>query len=117
MKRLSGIQAPAVAGVVREETSTRAIAEIKNCIYDGADMIFVHIGKRMRGPAGREVGKIKNVTLENITADGPYEEYEIMPRNYFSFKDNDTLQNPWIFGVEESFDDTHSETQQKVIGR
>lgn len=43
--------------------------------------IFVHIGKRMRGPQGRTVGEIKNITLENISADGPYEPYETMPWN------------------------------------
>ena len=34
--------------------------------------LFIHIGKRMRGPQGRDIGKIRNVTLENITAEGPY---------------------------------------------
>ena len=70
--------------------------------------IFVHVGKRMRGPEGRAVGKIKNITLENITAEGPYEPYEIIAWNYFSYKDGDTLQKPWVFGVAESFDDTKS---------
>ena len=39
MVKLSDITAPAVAGVVREATIRAAIAEIKNCMYDGADMI------------------------------------------------------------------------------
>ncbi len=43
MKRLSGLQAPAVAGVIREKTAASAIAEIKNCLYDGADMIDLHL--------------------------------------------------------------------------
>ena len=43
MKKLSGISAPAIAGVIREKTSTAAIAEIKNCMYDGADMIDLHL--------------------------------------------------------------------------
>ena len=68
--------------------------------------IFVHIGKRMRGPAGREVGKIKNITLENITAEGPYEPYKIMAWNYFSYKENDFYQDPKVFGMAESFDGT-----------
>lgn len=68
--------------------------------------LFVHVGKRMRGPQGREVGRIRNILLENITADGPYEEYEIMPWNYDSFKANDTVQNPKVFGIAESFDGT-----------
>lgn len=43
MKKLSKITAPAVAGVVREKTKNAAIAEIKNCMYDGADMIDLHL--------------------------------------------------------------------------
>ena len=41
--RLSQIPAPAVAGCVRERTARAAIAEIKNCYYDGADMIDLHL--------------------------------------------------------------------------
>ncbi len=43
MKRLSVLQAPALAGVIREQTAARAVAEIKNCVYDGADMIDLHL--------------------------------------------------------------------------
>lgn len=40
---LSRLPAPVLAGVVREETTNAAIAEIKNCLYDGADMIDLHM--------------------------------------------------------------------------
>lgn len=70
--------------------------------------LFIHVGKRMRGPAGRDIGRIRNVTIENVTAVGPYEPYEVVAWNYFSFKDNDNYQYPWIFGKAESFDDTMS---------
>lgn len=43
MKRLSSLLAPAVAGVVREKNVRSAIAEIRNCQYNGADMIDLHI--------------------------------------------------------------------------
>jgi len=43
MKKLSEITAPAIAGVIREKTERSAIAEIKNCRYDGADMIDLHL--------------------------------------------------------------------------
>ena len=43
MRRLSELQAPALAGVIREETAIKAIAEIKNCFYDGANMIDLHM--------------------------------------------------------------------------
>lgn len=43
MKRLSNLLTPALAGVVREKTAKKAIAEINNCMYDGADMIDLHM--------------------------------------------------------------------------
>jgi hypothetical protein len=43
MKKLSNLQAPAIAGVVREKTIRSAIAEIKNSTYSGADMIDLHM--------------------------------------------------------------------------
>ena len=43
MGRLSGIPAPAIAGVVRETGIRSAIAAIKNCVYSGADMIDLHL--------------------------------------------------------------------------
>ena len=43
MKKLSMIPAPALAGVIREKTRNQAIAEIKNCLYHGADMIDLHM--------------------------------------------------------------------------
>ena len=101
--RITGISIESVDGAIVDGITIRNVK-----MTNVNAPIFIHIGKRMRGPAGRAVGKIRNVLLENITADGPYEEYEIMPWNYFSYKDNDTLQKPWIFGVAESFDDTKS---------
>lgn len=43
MKKISEINSPALAGVVREKNVCAAVAEIKNCMYDGADMIDLHI--------------------------------------------------------------------------
>lgn len=43
MKKISQIISPALAGVIREKTARSAIAKIKNCIYDGADMIDLHM--------------------------------------------------------------------------
>lgn len=42
-QKLSQILAPAIAGVIRERNVRCAIAEIKNCTYDGADMIDLHM--------------------------------------------------------------------------
>ena len=43
MKKISQIISPALAGVIREKTARSTIAKIKNCIYDGADMIDLHM--------------------------------------------------------------------------
>ncbi len=42
-QKLSQLSAPALAGVVREKSKLGAIAEIKNCLYDGATMIDLHL--------------------------------------------------------------------------
>ena len=42
-QKLSQLTAPALAGVVKVPGVGEAIAEIKNCIYDGADMIDLHM--------------------------------------------------------------------------
>ena len=99
--RITGISIESVDGAIVDGVTIRNV-KMQNVNAP----IFVHVGKRMRGPSGRAIGKIKNVTLENITASGPYEEYEVMPWNYFSYKANDTRQNPKVFGIAESFDGT-----------
>ncbi len=101
--RICGIAIESVDGAILDNITVRNV-KMRNV----NSPIFVHVGKRMRGPEGRAIGKIRNVTLENITAEGPYEPYEIIEWNYFSFKEKDTLQLPWVFGVAESFDDTKS---------
>ena len=99
--RITGISIESVDGAIVDGVTIRNVT-----MTNVNAPIFVHIGKRMRGPEGRAVGKIKNVTLENITADGPYEPYEIMAWNYFSYKANDFYQDPKVFGIAESFDGT-----------
>ncbi|MBE5783803.1 MAG: type I 3-dehydroquinate dehydratase [Clostridiales bacterium] len=42
-KILSQLPAPVIAGVVREKNVRSAIAEIRNCLYDGAAMIDLHM--------------------------------------------------------------------------
>ena len=42
-QKLSQLNAPALAGVVKEKSTKAAIAEINNCVYDGADMIDLHL--------------------------------------------------------------------------
>ncbi len=47
---------------------------------------------------------VYNVVDFGAVADGPYEEYEIVPWNYFSYKAGDIKQNPKAFGLAEGFD-------------
>lgn len=100
--------------IVDTRISAIAIESVDGAIIDnltikGVKMVnvnaplFIHIGKRMRGPAGREIGHIRNVTIEDMTVDGPYEPYNAPAWNYTGFKDNDFHQYPWIFsGVNEN---------------
>ena len=88
--RITGIAIESVDGAVLDGITIRNV-RMQNV---GAPL-FVHVGMRMRGPEGRELGWIRNVTLENITAVGPYEPYEIIAWNYVSFIANDVYQEPW----------------------
>ncbi len=42
-KTFAKLPSPVLAGVVREQTAQECIAEIKNCMYDGAGMIDLHL--------------------------------------------------------------------------
>lgn len=43
MKKLSVLPSPVLAGVIHEKTAKACIAEIANCMYDGAGMIDLHM--------------------------------------------------------------------------
>lgn len=90
--RISAIAIESVDGAIIDDLT---IQNVKMVNVNAP--LFIHIGKRMRGPAGLEIGQIKNVTLENITVDGPYEPYNIPAAHYFAYKANDFRQYPWIF--------------------
>ena len=100
--RMCGIAIESVDGAVIDGVSIRNV-QMKNVNVP----LFIHLGKRMRGPVGREIGEIKNVVIENVTAQGPYEPYEVVAWNYASYIRNDFYQEPWVFGKAESFDDTN----------
>lgn len=61
--------------------------------------IFIHLGKRMRGPKGREIGRIRNVLIENVEASGPYGPYEIVPCYYPYYKAYDWWQDPKVYAT------------------
>lgn len=94
-----------------------AVESVDGAIVDGIKIsdvtmknvgtpIFVHLGERLRGPKGTEIGEIKNVTFENIKAEGPYKPYEAIFWGYASFKENDRIQAPWKLGAGEGFNDS-----------
>lgn len=90
--RISGISVESVDGAHINNILFRNI-KMTNC----GGPFFVHIGRRMRGPKGREIGTIKNVTLENITVTGPYVAYPIIALNHMSYVAKDEYQYPWAF--------------------
>lgn len=92
--RITGIAIESVDGAIIDGITIKNV-KMKNV---GAPL-FIHVGKRMRGPAGREIGEIRNVTIENMVAEGPYEPYEIVAWNYESYCAGDTLQYPWEMGA------------------
>ena len=97
--RITGIAIESVDGAIIDGVTIKNVQ-----MTNVGSPLFIHVGRRMRGPKGRELGWIRNVTIENLTAEGPYEPYEIIAWNYFSFKDNDTMQYPWIFGKAEGLE-------------
>ena len=105
--RITGIAIESVDGAIIDRLTLRNI-RMKNT----NGHLFIHLGNRMRGPEGREVGEIRNIILENITAEGPYEPYMCIPANYFDYKDNDYLQYPWIFSTTKNKDE-----KLKITGR
>ncbi len=90
--RITGIAIESVDGAIIDGITIRNV-NMKNVNAP----IFIHIGKRLRGPEGRPIGRIRNVTLENITATGPYHEYEIIETYYKTYKLNDKIQYPWVY--------------------
>ena len=90
--RITGIAIESVDGAIIDGIT------IRNVTMENVNApLFIHLGTRMRGPKGREIGRIRNVTIENVTASGPYHEYEIIETYYRSYKMNDPIQYPWVF--------------------
>lgn len=90
--RISGIALESVDGALIENVTFKNV-EMEN--VNGP--IFIHIGRRMRGPEYLEIGQIRNITLENITVKGPYVPYDILPCYYWTWQQNDFRQYPWHY--------------------
>ena len=78
--RISGLAIESVDGAIIDGITVKNV-QMKNVNAP----IFIHVGRRMRGPKGRAIGSIKNVLLENITVTGPYEPYDVIVSNYNTF--------------------------------
>ena len=102
--RICGIAIESVDGAIIDGITIKNI-EMKNVNAP----IFIHLGKRMRGPEGSKIGEIKNILLENIKAEGPYRAYDIIAWNYDSYMNNDFRQYPWNFDGKADFDYTKIE--------
>lgn len=92
--RITGIAIESVDGAVIDGITIKNV-RMRNV---GAPL-FIHLGNRMRGPKDRTVGRIENILLENIVAEGPFEPYECIEWRYSSFVMKDTVQYPWQMGV------------------
>ena len=95
--------------VVDTRITAIAIESVDGAMIDGLTLkniriqnagapIFIHTGARMRGPAGVPIGHIRNVTLENVTAEGPYRPWEAIEWNYKTFVAGEKVQAPWNGG-------------------
>lgn len=96
--RITGISIESVDGAVIDNVN---ISNIKMRNVNAP--LFIHLGKRLRGPDGIKVGSISNITIDNIKATGPYKPYKIIEWNYDSFLKKDKKQNPKLFGKAEGF--------------
>ncbi len=90
--RISGIAVETVDGALIENVRIKNI-KMKNVNAP----LFFHVGTRMRAPAYYPLGQMRNITIENVTATGPYVPYEIVPAYYKWWLVNDRKQYPWYY--------------------
>ncbi len=99
--RLAGIALESVDG-----SNIKDICFANISMTNVATPFFVHIGKRLRGPLGTQIGSISSVVFDNITVCGPYKPYKTIAWNYASFVDGDDYQEPWNIGIAEGLDNS-----------
>lgn len=110
--RIAGIAIESVDGAVIDGLVIRRVSMV-----NVNAPLFIHLGQRMRGPAGRAIGAIRNVLLEDVSADGPYEEYNVIAWNYDTFKKRDFHQKPWCFlAPEDATPDSDWQMTSNVCG-
>ena len=115
--RLAGIAIESVDGAVIKNIK---ISDVK--MKNVSTPLFIFLGDRMRAPAGTPIGKIKDITIENVTATGPYIPYSTIPLNYYAFIAKSDIQYPWLsvldFSPEdiETKKDEYWQTTSNVMG-
>lgn len=87
--RLSGIALEIADGGTMENIGVCNIT-MKNV----GTPIFIVLCNRGRGPKGTDIGYIKNIQLSNITATGPYEEWEACVHDFYH---PETSQIPQVY--------------------
>ena len=91
--RIAGFAIESVDGGIIDNINIKNINMTNiNCPF------FIYLGERMRGPEWLTIGQIKNINIENVKVRGPYRTYKTIAWNYISFKANDFVQNPHVFG-------------------
>ena len=91
--RISGLAIESVDGGIIDNIQVKNINMTNvNCPF------FFYLGDRLRGPEESKIGQIKNIKIENVKVRGPYRTYKTIAWNYISYKANDFVQNPHIFG-------------------
>ena len=87
--RYSGIALEAVDGALFDGITVSNIS-----MRNVGNPFLIIVLNRARGPEGTTIGKIRNVTFSNITANGPYKEWVCMPHYYDAFIQNSIVQTP-----------------------
>lgn len=91
--RMAGVALESVDGAILDGIVVKNVT-----MRNVGTPFFVHLGKRLRGPQGTQIGAIKNISFENITATGPYEPYRIVEQNYTNYLLANDWHDPRIFG-------------------
>ncbi len=108
-----------IAGIALESVDGSNIDKVKFInisMKNVGSPIFVHLGKRMRGPKELEVGSIKNITFQNIIATGPYKPYKCIEWNYETFLKKSQKQFPGYYSGEEVMEDGTWQVTSNISG-
>lgn len=78
--QLSGIALEAIDGARLEGFSISNIS-----MRNVGNPLLMMVLNRARGPEGTQIGEIKNVSISNMTITGPYEPWDAIYQNYWSY--------------------------------